>query len=616
MDQVGEATVDVSDTPAQPVTLLALPQELLALVLRSYAGSVFNMRPDGTVALPPLAVLCHAARSALLTHPELALRCAHIKRAAHTPKGLQKNVADTWEAQLGVFRPPTAPLRPTVLDLHTTDVHAPALCAALDAAASSGQPIRALSLRKCHSVAAAALASVFLHAPRLQALVCTAHVLVDEALHALGGLRELRLLCVAECTVNSDAFLSCLARLRSLRVLMLGGARLVRPALNASGEGILSLNPTLSTHERLLDGAAAAAPSPLIECGPHLALVEHTFLTAEDKNMLARVAPLAHTLDLCAPAATLKAGVARLKAILAGSALIACEGAGCIVDAALAATLSARCEGFHETALHHAAIEGDANAAQLLLQHGAMPDVKDAKGNTPLARATFWGRTSVCRLLMSKGADPHRRNHAAESPVYLAALRGHPDCLSLVLAADAAANGGGESGLGSCAAREYHDGYTPLHAAVISRSVPCMHLLIRAGFNASAQNKYGQSPLHIAASLGGMPVEGIELLVNAGCSLNLRDERGQTAERVARQRGHELTANLLAAHAPPRANREQSHAAASPRATPSAQTTAEAAAPSDEGGGAAKGGRGGRRRRYGRGAAARRAAQNAETQHE
>ena len=105
MDQVGEATQDVSDTPAQPVTLLALPQELLALVLRSYAGSVFNMRPDGTVALPPLAVLCHAARSALLTHPELALRCAHIKRAAHTPKGLQKNVADTWEAPLPTLVP-------------------------------------------------------------------------------------------------------------------------------------------------------------------------------------------------------------------------------------------------------------------------------------------------------------------------------------------------------------------------------------------------------------------------------------------------------------------------------------------------------------------------------
>ena len=582
------------DTPA----LTSLPSELLALVLRS-AAAVFTARPDGKVALPELASLCHAARTSLLTHPELTLRCSGLKRSAHTPNA-QHNMAVSWEAQLGAARLPSAPLRPTVLDLRDTDVHAPALCAAFDAAATSGRPIRALALRKCHSVSAAALANVLLHAPRLEVLVCTAHHLSDLTLDALGGLRELRLLCLAECSASADALLACVARLRSLRVLMLGGARLLRPSANGNGDGLLSLNPTLippppSGLDGSRAGAGAAGAEPLCECGPHLALVEHTFLLADDVALLARAAPTADTLDLCAPASTLRSGLERLMGILSGGALRACEGASCVADAALAATLSARCAGFHETALHHAAIEGDAASASLLLAHGANCDVKDAKGNTPLARATFWGHAPVCRLLIAVNADLHRRNHAAESPTYLAALRGHPECLQLLLHADMAVSGGGEAGVGGvcggCAAREYHDGYTPLHAAVISRSVACMRVLLRAGFNACAQNKYGQSPLHIAASLGGMPDEGLELLLAGGCDPSLRDERKQTAEKVARQRGHHGTAKLLAA----RLTKHEPSGGAPPTAPPTASI--EATTDVNRDGGTAKGGGRGRGRR-------------------
>ena len=142
---------------------------------------------------------------------------------------------------------------------------------------------------------------------------------------------------------------------------------------------------------------------------------------------------------------------------------------------------------------------------------------------------------------------------------------------------------------GACAAsrRVYHDGYTPLHAAVISRSLECVRLLLAMGFDPSAQNKYQQSALHIAARLGA-PAEIVELLLAHGCDVGLRDERGQTAHAVAKTKGFEHLIGLL-------------HLATAP--TTAAVTPAMAGAAEALGSaGRVRGGRAGGRRRGGPGA--------------
>ena len=101
--------------------------------------------------------------------------------------------------------------------------------------------------------------------------------------------------------------------------------------------------------------------------------------------------------------------------------------------------------------------------------------------------------------------------------------------------------------------------------------------------------------LHTAASLGGLPAEGVMMLLAAGCDTQLRDERGQTAERVAQAKNHDAVARMLSAHA---------------RSPPLTEGAAPGTAdPTPEKGPATgKGGRG-RRRRGGRGAARRAAAE-------
>jgi ankyrin repeat protein len=61
-------------------------------------------------------------------------------------------------------------------------------------------------------------------------------------------------------------------------------------------------------------------------------------------------------------------------------------------------------------ALFTAAITGNKQVVELLLQNGANPNVRNANGNTPLILSIYEGFTDVARLLLSFGADPNLKS--------------------------------------------------------------------------------------------------------------------------------------------------------------------------------------------------------------
>ena len=89
------------------------------------------------------------------------------------------------------------------------------------------------------------------------------------------------------------------------------------------------------------------------------------------------------------------------------------------------------------TALHLAALEGQAAVAQLLLASGAQVNARGLREETPLHMAMYDGHREVAEALLASQADVNARNTAGETPLHLAAGKGYRDLVELLLSQNA-----------------------------------------------------------------------------------------------------------------------------------------------------------------------------------
>ena len=80
------------------------------------------------------------------------------------------------------------------------------------------------------------------------------------------------------------------------------------------------------------------------------------------------------------------------------------------------------------TPLHFASQQGYDEIAEALLDAGALVDVKDSWGNTPLWKAVFafQGDPRLVRLLLERGANPDAVNNSGRTPRGMAAKLDRP----------------------------------------------------------------------------------------------------------------------------------------------------------------------------------------------
>ncbi|KAK0649847.1 ankyrin repeat-containing domain protein [Cercophora newfieldiana] len=138
--------------------------------------------------------------------------------------------------------------------------------------------------------------------------------------------------------------------------------------------------------------------------------------------------------------------------------------------------------------LHSAAIRGDANATKQLLRFGANPNIAGWHQGTPLHFSCTYAKPEVTQLLLRAGANPLQ-------------CEGH--------------------------------GLTAIHAAagctIKTKSAEILrnlNLLVQYGADVNAPNKYGHTPLNVAA-LGS--AAAVEFLVRHGADPNSRDADGDVA---------------------------------------------------------------------------------------
>jgi ankyrin repeat protein len=178
------------------------------------------------------------------------------------------------------------------------------------------------------------------------------------------------------------------------------------------------------------------------------------------------------------------------------------------------------------TLLHWGTIDGDFEAIQILVSHGADVNAKCCLGNTALhwiACLWFDMGNHLTRYLVSKGADVNAKNKRGLTPLHYAAFYARLESVKFLVSAGAKIN-----------AQNNKFKYTPLHFAV--RDVDITKFLVSSGADIHARNNWGHTVLHEAACIGA--IETVKILITAGADFDAKDDFGETALDVAARNRH------------------------------------------------------------------------------
>lgn len=163
----------------------------------------------------------------------------------------------------------------------------------------------------------------------------------------------------------------------------------------------------------------------------------------------------------------------------------------------------------------YAAVRSDCSAeiVDLLLAHGAEPELPGADGRSPHALAVSKGRTDLAALLRQHGAS----DDATELDVFLSAcLRGD--------LADAKRLASAPGFLGQLASEQQSEA---MIRAAETGNTDAMRIMLDIGFPADVRGgAYGGTAMHAAAYAGGAEV--VRLLIDRGADIEARDARWES----------------------------------------------------------------------------------------
>jgi len=210
-------------------------------------------------------------------------------------------------------------------------------------------------------------------------------------------------------------------------------------------------------------------------------------------------------------------------------------------------------DGF--TPVHIAACHNYFDTLELLMERsdGSMNLQTGERRLTPLHVAAMSHREGSVNALLNARADPGAANSLGLTPLHMSLkepkllparipgpLHTPPDVARagrtafLLLSANADCNAPGQ------------DGMAPVHVAATQNQcgVVTLALLAQHKANLDKRNAAEDTPLHLAARTGSIQI--VELLLNARCDATAVNKAGFTAEQIARQENHTLTASMIA----------------------------------------------------------------------
>ncbi len=191
-----------------------------------------------------------------------------------------------------------------------------------------------------------------------------------------------------------------------------------------------------------------------------------------------------------------------------------------------------------QTPLMMAARSSDLSSVRRLLRSGVGVNARDVYDSTALHyAAASCGNVRVVKVLLASGADVNARNKGNVTPlIYSINMACDKTDITMALIEAGADVNVAESG----------DGDTALWLATTESSREVVKQLLKKGANPNAQATgvgwVGYTPLHMAA-LNGLTGR-VQLLLQYGASVNIRNANGQTPLDVANKNSPE-TRHLL-----------------------------------------------------------------------
>jgi ankyrin repeat protein len=178
-------------------------------------------------------------------------------------------------------------------------------------------------------------------------------------------------------------------------------------------------------------------------------------------------------------------------------------------------------------ALTLAVLHADRRAVSKLIEHGADVNAHSGLGRTALiGAASIPGNSDMVRLLLSADADPNKAATTESGPVAFVSGGGETPIMesakdltgrSAKLLLDAGANPNAQDKMGN----------TALHVAALNGNVEVVRVLLAHHAAVNTANKMGSTPIVNAAIRSDAGV--VRMLIDAGADVNAADGSGSTA---------------------------------------------------------------------------------------
>ncbi|KAL8649382.1 MAG: hypothetical protein Q9226_005596 [Calogaya cf. arnoldii] len=351
---------------------------------------------------------------------------------------------------------------------------------------------------------------------------------------------------VENCKSTLDTGLTAIGTLCSVRLMAAGGGPSGKPVRRGSGDTDAGFVLRRYAEERDAISQYAGSmrpPSPPSEAFKASMRLDQSSTTLQGTEPSEPAVNKVDRIEKLRRAENQRAGL--LSAIQQGDDLL--------LEIAIAEGANVNAKGADGKApLHLAAMQGNPDIVQLLIDHGAdiniatslRGDDMERKYNgqrTPLHWACDRGHESCVRLLIKHGAEVNANNYSNRTPL-LDALTGSHVSISKFLLEN-----------GASVKAHDDDGWTPLHqAATSSNAVDVINLLLDKGAEIEAKTFREQdggltrhseaTPLFLAA---GVEEHTVKALMDRGADPRCRNIIGEMPIHVACWRGYASTVRMM-----------------------------------------------------------------------